>query len=93
MSYFRMIRVLKILKVLKYEMLIFRIISLLQLKPTQSRILAITVMSIFLVHIFACTFFLTARVADFHESTWVMQRDELYKPQSIQYAHSMYWAF
>ena len=77
LSYLRIIRVTKFFKIIKYKSLVFKIIGMLQLKPTQSRILVILCMAMIMVHIFACSFYLTARIDDFHANTWVIQRGEL----------------
>jgi len=72
----RIIRVTKLFKTGKYSILIFRIIDkYLKLKPTVSRILVIVALAIFLVHIFACVFYLIARLEDFDKNTWVNHRD------------------
>lgn len=93
LSMLRILRIIKVLKLFKYSNLIFKIIGKLNFKATESRILVIVMGAMFLVHIFACVFYLTARMKDFSADTWVVNRGNLDSSGPDSYALSMYWAF
>jgi len=67
----RFLRIVKVFKIKKYAPLVNRLISFLNLNPTKSRILLIVVGAMFLVHIFACLFYLEAKLNSFAANTWV----------------------
>lgn len=51
------------LKLSKYKTLIFQLIDqYIQMKPTKARLFVVIVVFFFIVHIFACTFYIIARV-------------------------------
>jgi len=85
--------VLKVFKLFKFSNLIFKLIGKLNLKATESRIIVIVGGAMFLVHIFACLFYLIARMRNFEEDTWVMQRGDLDSSGPQKYSYSVYWAF
>lgn len=58
-----------------------------------SRILMILVISTFLTHIFACLFFVSARLRNFDSNTWVYQRGIGDMSTFDQWCQAMYWAF
>ena len=68
---FRIFRVLKIIKISKYEGSIQRIIAKLDISPSMSRVMIVTVSAFFMVHLFACFFFLSAKMNDYGVNTWV----------------------
>ena len=70
-SYLRVFRVFKILKIGKYQSHIFKLIDMLNFQPTHSRIIVIVIGAMFLVHISACLFYLSARMNKFDNGTWV----------------------
>ena len=76
--------------------MIFRLIDqYLQMKPTEARVLVVTSIVGFIVHIFACLFYIIARVKNFDESTWVGNNRYLTLDDTgVQaYFFVMYWAF
>lgn len=91
-----MFRVTKLLKIGKYKGQIFRLIDrYLQLKPTEARVIVVVSFFMFLVHIFACIFYLIARVKDFDSNTWVGNNGFLTvdHKEFLSWAYVMYWAF
>lgn len=92
----RIIRITKLLKLGKYNALVFRLIDqYLQLKPTEARVLVVCSVSFFIVHIFACLFYIIARVKNFDSSTWVGNNRYLTVDDTgfQAYYFVMYWAF
>lgn len=65
------------------------------MKPTKARLFVVIVIFFFIVHIFACTFYIIARVKDFDSNTWLAQNRLLtVDDDSItSYSFVMYWAF
>ena len=57
------------------------------------RIILILVVALFMVHIFACFFYLSAKMHDFSENTWVVQTDNLDTKGLMSYIMCLYWAF
>lgn len=92
----RLIRVFKMLKLGKYKTLIFQLIDqYLQFKPTQARLMVVITVFIFIVHIFACTFYIIARMRDFDSTTWLANNRLLTVNDDdfTSYWFVMYWAF
>jgi len=92
----RIIRITKMLKLGKYNALVFRLIDqYLQLKPTEARVLVVCSVSFFIVHIFACLFYIIARVKNFDDTTWVGNNRYLTVDDNgfQAYYFVMYWAF
>jgi len=58
-----------------------------------SRIGIIMFLAFFLVHIFACIFFLAAKMNEFTVDTWVNQKGMLDSSMEMKYVYSLYWAF
>jgi len=46
-----------------------------------------------LVHVVACTFWMSARLRGFRGDTWVYNRGDFDMTRIRQYSNSMYWAF
>ena len=89
----RIFRVFKILKVAKYQAHIFKLIDMLNFQPTHSRIIVIVIGAMFLVHISACLYYLSARMNNFGNDTWVLQTDNIDTSIITSYCLSVYWAF
>jgi len=76
--------------------MVFRMIDkYLQVKPTESRILLIVIMSMFLVHVFACIFYFASRMNDFDSNTWMGNNSfiDIDTSPLVSYFVCMYWAF
>lgn len=78
---------------LKYEPLIFLLTEKLKFRPATQRILVITVVAMLLVHVFACMFYLQARIREFSPDTWVVQAYDADAAPAQSYSVTMYWAF
>jgi len=64
--------------------------------PGISRMLKVLIMVIFLVHLTACFWFLTAKLDNFSDDTWVMRSFDngvLNEATGRQYLISVYWSF
>jgi hypothetical protein len=73
----RVLRVFKLIKLLKYYSRLNKMISKLNINRSTIRIMNIMILALFMVHIFACFFYLSAKMHDFSSDTWVVQRDDL----------------
>jgi hypothetical protein len=56
------------------------------------RILKLIVLSFFVTHLFACFFYLSARMYDFEANTWVAARNILDYEPNMAWCQAMYWA-
>lgn len=63
------------------------------LRSSQIRIVYIMIGSMFLVHLFACFFYLSAKMHDFESNTWVTQLGLNDNSMAFMYCRSAYWAF
>lgn len=71
-NFVRIFRLLKLIKIQKYLPSLDKQIKKLNVNSSVSRICLILVAAAFMVHIFACIFYLTAKMYDFAEDTWVI---------------------
>lgn len=86
------LRVFKGLKLFKFMKTIQTIITS-KLTGTEARTLLTLLASFFMVHVFACLFYLEARLCDFTDDTWVTQKGILDNKTLDKWYMSMYWAF
>ena len=89
----RIVRVLKIMKINRYIPMFYKLVDRLRINRILSRLLLTTVAAVFMVHLFACFFFLIARFNDFEEWTWVRNKGIMDRYHFAQYVYSCYWAF
>lgn len=89
----RILRVFKLLKIMKFTDRMNKIISKSNLSNSMVRIMIILVVALFMVHIFACFFYLSAKMHNFSNDTWVIQTDNLDEKGVQSYWLSVYWAF
>jgi len=89
----RIFRVVKLFKINKYNDSIQKLIDKFKLERSTSRILLILVGAMFLVHLFACFFYLCAKMNDFASDTFVVQRGDLDLPPIANWCRCVYWAF
>lgn len=71
---FRIFRVIKLFKISKYQGLLRKLVAKFDINPSMTRVLVVNVSALFLVHLFSCFFFLSAKMNDFAENTWVYQK-------------------
>ena len=57
-----------------------------------SRILRLFIFSVLITHLFACFFYMSARMYEFDDNTWVAARDILDYEPSMAWCQAMYWA-
>lgn len=89
----RILRVTKALKIFKYSDLIWNLIGYLKIQPVTQKMILIIIAAFTLVHIFACLFYMSARIADFSSDTWVNQKGLLDIDYLQSWVMTMYWAF
>ena len=70
----RLLRIFKIIKVLKYNARFKRLFGRLNLDLGTSRVMRIMIFCIFIAHLFACFFFMSAKFNDFTPETWVYDK-------------------
>jgi len=68
----RIFRVIKLIKITKYNSAISKIVEKFDMHRSTSRLIIILICSLFLVHLFACFFYLAAKMYDFGPDTWVI---------------------
>ena len=78
---------------MKYYSRMNKMVSKLNINRSTIRIMNIMILALFMVHIFACFFYLSAKMHDFSSDTWVVQRDDLDTRGAQSYVLSIYWAF
>jgi hyperpolarization activated cyclic nucleotide-gated potassium channel 1 len=89
----RIFRVIKLVKATKYNEQLFVILKIFDFKQSHTRIIKVLMLSLFLVHLFGCFFYLQAKLQDFSTDTWVNKRGEIDKRTIQKYFSSIYWAF
>ena len=96
----RLMRIFKILKMFKYNKKFNEWFGSLKLQATQQKMVMLLVGVFFLIHLFACFWYLSAKFNDFDPNTWVARKgllgisdfDELYTVRVQKYVESLYWA-
>mmetsp|Transcript_22348 Transcript_22348/g.27461 ORF Transcript_22348/g.27461 Transcript_22348/m.27461 type:complete len:173 (-) Transcript_22348:1403-1921(-) len=53
--------------------------------------LKLAMVGLFLIHLFSCFWYLTAKLDDFNDDTWVVRRDLVYDDTFFVYFESIYW--
>ena len=72
---FRVLRIFKIFKLFKYNQKFQQWFGYLNLSATATKMLKLAMFGMFLIHLFSCFWFLTAKLDNFNEDTWVVRRD------------------
>ena len=78
---------------MKYAHLLYRLVALLKLRANESRMIVILIAAMLLVHMFACSFYILARIHDFDKSTWVNNKGVIDSSGNSAYFLTLYWAF
>ena len=81
------------IKLAKYNEDLIKFMSKFDLKRSTSRIMTVLALSIFLVHLSACFFLLSAKMYDFETNTWVFQNGLVDASGGFSWFRSVYWAF
>lgn len=89
----RIVRIVKIVKVVKYLPLFNKFFFWIDTNKALSRILQLTFVIGLAVHLFACFFYLCAKLYDFESNTWVNQVGLLDADAIASWQYSLYWAF
>ena len=96
----RLMRIFKILKMFKYNKKFNEWFGTLKLQATKQKMLTLLVGGFFLIHLFACFWYLSAKFDDFNPNTWVARKglagikdfDAAYTATVQKYVESLYWA-
>lgn len=89
---FRVLRIFKIFKLFKYNKKFQQWFHYLNLGATTTKMLKLVVLGVFLVHLFSCIWYLTAKMDDMNDNTWPVRKDLIYASTMLLYWESVYWA-
>ena len=70
----RLMRIFKILKMFKYNKKFNEWFGMLRLQAAQQKVVMLLIGAFFLIHLFACFWYLTAKFDDFNPDTWVARK-------------------
>jgi len=88
----RIVRLFKIVNLLKNSASFKRLLQFINMNVGVQRILMIAGSIIFMVHLFACLYFLLSTFEDDDDNNWVVYSGIIDAEPSYQYIYSMYWA-
>lgn len=96
----RLMRIFKVLKSLKYNKRFNEIFGFIKIQASKQKMLGLLIGGFFLIHLFACFWYLTAKFDEFNPDTWVARKglagvgdfNELYTATVQKYVESLYWA-
>lgn len=54
--------------------------------------LKLALFGLFLIHLFSCFWYLTAKLDDLNDDTWVLRKGLVYSSTELLYWESVYWA-
>jgi len=89
----RILRLFKMMRVLKNNRSFKKIMDAIKMNAGVMRMISVSITVIFLVHLMACLWFLSAKFSDFEPDTWVVRMDYQDSSPQTQYLASVYWAF
>ena len=89
---FRVLRIFKIFKLFKYNKKFQQWFGYLNLRATTTKMLKLVLFGAFLIHLFSCLWYLTAKLDDLNDDTWVVRKGLIYAPTVLLYSESVYWA-
>ena len=89
---FRVLRIFKILKLIKYNKKFQQWFGYLNLGATQTKMVKLGLFGIFLIHLFACIWFLAAKLDNLNDDTWPMRKGLIFENTFVLYSESVYWA-
>lgn len=83
---------MKLIKGAQFRAYALSFVDKFKIGVTSARILKLFVFSFFVTHLFSCLFYLSARMYDFADNTWVTQRGIIDYEPSMAWCQAMYWA-
>ena len=86
------LKLIKLAKVFTIKSYITKLIKELNMNRNVLRIVMIMTLSILLIHIVGCFYFMASKMKDFGDSTWVWKSGTYYDDRNMQYYKSVYWA-
>lgn len=89
---FRILRIFKIFKLFKYNKKFNQWFGYLNLGANATQMLKLLFFGAFLIHLFSCLWFLTAKLYDFSDDTWVVRKGLIYDSTTRLYFESVYWS-
>ena len=89
---FRVLRIFRIFKLFKYNKKFQQWFGYLNLNATSTKMVKLAMFGLFLIHLFSCFWYLTAKLDEFNDDTWVIRRDLIYASLTTQYFESIYWS-
>ena len=75
---FRVLRIFKIFKLFKYNKKFQQWFGYLNLGATATKMIKLVIMGVFLVHLFSCIWYLTAKLDDLNDNTWPVRKGLIY---------------
>ena len=89
---FRVLRIFKIFKLFKYNRKFQAWFGLLNLGATATKMIKLSLFGLFLIHLFSCIWYLTAKMDGLNDDTWVVRKDLVTAGTTLLYFESAYWA-
>jgi hyperpolarization activated cyclic nucleotide-gated potassium channel 2 len=90
---YRLVRLLRMVKILKVASSSMRVVvEYLEMNQNATRLLKLFAVLLWLIHIFACCWYFTAKMQDFDSGTWVYRYGYMESTQGELYTLSFYWA-
>lgn len=89
---FRVLRIFKIFKLFKYNKKFNQWFGYLNLGANTTKMLKLLLFGSFLIHLFSCLWYLTAKLNDFNDDVWVVRKGLVYDSTGRLYFESVYWS-
>lgn len=90
--FLKVMKVLKSIKVLNNYRWYQKMMNKLKMNGGIVRLISGMVATIVITHLFACFWFLTAKVSDYNPDTWVYRRNIVDSDNLTGYIYSLYWS-
>jgi roadblock/LC7 domain-containing protein len=89
----RIFRLFKIMKLLRYSVSLQRIMEKIKMNAAASRMILITFLGIFFVHLVSCFWYFAAKMDDFGPDTWIFRLKMQDHTMPHIYLECCYWSF
>jgi hypothetical protein len=90
--FLKIMKVLKSIKILHHYRWYQRTMNRLKMNGGIVRMIQGCIATVVITHLFACFWFLTAKVSDFGPETWVARKGLVDEDNFTCYIYSLYWA-
>jgi Ion channel len=81
------------MKLLRYSVGLQRLMEKIKMNAAASRMIMITILGIFFVHLVSCFWYFAAKMDDFNPDTWVYRMHLQDKSSGDLYLECCYWSF